>query len=283
MTCLQLPSHDEGGPLPTAHALLEVDRLLPQRCPRKHAGEDRPARAPAPHPEPGKSPLKQDVRRPQKETREVEENGSEMPSTIGSSYLTGTRGSSSPPRERSHAILPERPNWSTRKPIRTDATSPQGVKTEAAHPSLHLTGDGKNVNQMGSKERRRISRHLRHTQRATGQSRDKRRELAVRHTGPRPLVPRHRTPQGSDQPALAPIQPLQTIKTHIGHAQPSPLHPVADPPQRGNHPVEHPPVHHLINLQDNSISILRQRHLQRHPRNHPDSTQETLDNHTSPP
>ena len=55
---------------------------------------------------------------------EVEENGREVCSTTGSSCFRGTRGLSSMPRERLHALFPGSPNWSVRASSPMEAASP---------------------------------------------------------------------------------------------------------------------------------------------------------------
>ena len=89
---LQLAPDNAGRPLPIAHGLLEVDRLLPGGCAKEGAAEGGLARVPAPDAGPGVGPLEEGVYRRQQELHRGGGEGKRGTFDDGLLVLQGNQG-----------------------------------------------------------------------------------------------------------------------------------------------------------------------------------------------
>ena len=143
------------------------------------------------------------------------------------------------------------------------------MQPEAEEAIADIAGEGQEVDGAGREEGVDVGGNRDGLRSPAGAGSDEGGELGVGHADPWRQVPGDGLPQGAHERALAAMQGLEAVETHVGRAQLRPLHPVADPLQGGERLLEYAPVGGLVRLQHGRVRAPRESLLQRHARDHP--------------
>ena len=137
-----------------------------------------------------------------------------------------------------------------------EATSPHRVQAEAVQLSLHLISKGKKVDGVGREEGSRIRGDPGGPLGPAHPGCNESGELALSQSYPWMEVLGYGVVQGADQPGLAPVHALQSVKAHIGCAQLRSLHPVADALEGCEYALEHFLIRGLVCFKDDGVRVM---------------------------
>ena len=153
----------------------------------------------------------------------------------------------------------------------------QGVQAKATHLLPGCRGKGQQVNGVRREEMSHLRGNPDRPHGLAGSGRHVSRKLGLSHADAGRQVPGHRVQQGRHQPGLAAVHGLQTVQPHVGRTQFRRFHPVADPLQGEEHPVELPPVGRFIGFQNGPVGLAGQGLLQGHSGGHVGRGREMVD------